>query len=97
MSMLNAAQTLGELPKYNGLSFSAALNILHAGGSVARLGWNGPGQRLHLQTPNELSKMTRPYIYIVTAQGDRVPWLASQTDMLAADWYEVATTSADRK
>jgi hypothetical protein len=30
--------------------------------------------------------MSLPYIYMRTAQGDLVPWLASQTDMLAEDW-----------
>ena len=28
----------------------------------------------------------RPYIMMFTAQGDFVPWLASQSDMLADDW-----------
>jgi hypothetical protein len=32
--------------------------------------------------------MTLPYIYMRTAQGDLVPWLASQTDILASDWTE---------
>jgi len=37
--------------------------------------------------------MTLPYIYITTVQGDLVPWLASQTDLLAADWvYRVVPT-----
>jgi hypothetical protein len=31
----------------------------------------------------------RPYIMIRTAQGDFVPWLASQSDMLAEDWETV--------
>lgn len=30
-----------------------------------------------------------PHIDMRTAQGDFVPWLASQTDLLARDWYEV--------
>jgi hypothetical protein len=33
--------------------------------------------------------MTLPYIFITTVQGNRVPWLASQTDLLAKDWYIV--------
>lgn len=28
----------------------------------------------------------RPYIMMLTAQGDFVPWVASQTDILADDW-----------
>jgi hypothetical protein len=30
-----------------------------------------------------------PYIVMCTAQGDFVPWLASQTDILAEDWNMV--------
>ena len=30
--------------------------------------------------------MTLPYIYMKTADDNLVPWLASQTDMLAEDW-----------
>jgi hypothetical protein len=55
----------------------------------SRRGWNGPGQFIELQVPDQHSKMTLPYIFITTVQGDRVPWLASQTDLLAKDWYIV--------
>lgn len=55
----------------------------------SRRGWNGPGQFIEVQCPDEHSKMTRPYLFITTVQGDRVPWLASQTDLLANDWYIV--------
>ncbi len=34
----------------------------------------------------EVKRMTLPYIYMSTVQGDLVPWLASQTDLLAEDW-----------
>ena len=53
---------------------------------VSRAGWNGRGMWLELQVPDKNSKMTLPYIFMVTVQGDRVPWLASQTDVLAEDW-----------
>ena len=33
--------------------------------------------------------MSLPYIYITTVQGNRVPWIASQTDLLSQDWYIV--------
>lgn len=29
-----------------------------------------------------------PYLMMRTAQGDFVPWLASQTDILAEDWMQ---------
>lgn len=66
-----------------------AVKQLHGGLKVARSNWNGPGQYLELQVPDENSKMTLPYIYISTVTGDLVPWLASQTDILATDWYVV--------
>ena len=72
------------------MNIGDALRDLRVGLSVTRRGWNGPGQKLTLQVPDEHSKMTLPYIYISTVQGDLVPWLASQTDILADDW-EVAS------
>lgn len=66
--------------------FSTALLHLKGGHKVTRTGWNGPGQYLKLQVPDENSKMTLSYIYITTVQGDLVPWLASQTDILNEDW-----------
>ncbi len=51
-----------------------------------RQGWNGKGQYIALQVPDENSKMSLPYIYISTVMGDLVPWLASQTDILSEDW-----------
>ena len=59
------------------------------GGRFARAGWNGKNQWIELQAPDKYSKMTLPYIFMKTIQGDLVPWLASQTDMLADDWMEV--------
>jgi len=69
--------------------FGWALKQLDHGLKVTRQKWNGPGQYLKLQIPDENSKMTLPYIYITTVQGDLVPWLASQTDMLSGDWEVV--------
>lgn len=76
----------------NHMTFGLAIEALHAGHKVARYGWNGPGLWLELQTPDANSKMTLPYIYMSypadarNTPGARVPWLASQTDMLARDW-----------
>ena len=53
-----------------------------------REGWNGKGQWISLQVPKTGSDMTQPYIYIHTNYDANVPWLASQTDMLAEDWEE---------
>jgi len=69
-----------------GMSFGDALEILKREHFVTREGWNGKGMYLALQVPDPDSKMTLPYIYMKTAQGDLVPWLASQTDILTDDW-----------
>lgn len=66
-----------------------AVKEMQDGKRVSRAGWNGPGQYLELQEPDEHSKMTLPYVYIRTVHGDLVPWLTSQTDLLAIDWYVV--------
>ena len=79
----------------SGLTFGLAIEALKLGKKVSRKGWNGKGIFIELQRPDEHSKMTHPYIYIDTtclqtnnpyAPKDRVPWLASQIDMLAEDW-----------
>jgi hypothetical protein len=69
--------------------FGLALVYLKRGGKVTRKGWNGKGMWLNLQVPDPNSKMTLPYIYMKTADENLVPWLASQTDILAEDWVQV--------
>lgn len=68
------------------MNFSAALLALRSGQKIARAGWNGKGMWIALQTPDAHSKMSLPYIYMKTADGHLVPWLASQTDLLSDDW-----------
>lgn len=78
------------------LTFSDAVHFLKQGKKVQRAGWNGKGLVLELQKPDANSKMTLPYIFMsypTDAQntpGARVPWLASQTDVLAEDWKVLA-------
>lgn len=71
------------------IDFGLALVCLKRGGKVTRKGWNGKGMWLNLQVPDSNSKMTLPYIYMKTADENLVPWLASQTDILAEDWVQV--------
>jgi hypothetical protein len=74
------------------MDFGLALAYLRHGDKVQRTGWNGKGLWLELQTPDEHSKMTLPYLFInypadaVNTPGARVPWVPSQTDILALDW-----------
>lgn len=78
------------------MNFGQALEALKEGKRVARRGWNGKGIYIELQRPDAHSKMTLPYLYIVTVDliSDNpdsprglAPWMASQTDMLSEDWY----------
>lgn len=71
------------MPEQN---FGWALSQLNQGRKVLRKGWNGKEMWLHLQVPDANSKMKRPYIYMRTANGEFVPWVASQTDLLESDW-----------
>ena len=71
------------------MNFGQTIEALKDGSRVARQGWNGKGMWLMLQRPDAHSKMTLPYIYMFTADRNQVPWLASQTDMLAEDWVLV--------
>lgn len=73
--------------KHQGIGW--AVKQMYAGHRVCRTGWNGKGMWLALQRPDEHSKMTLPYVYMRTAQGDLVPWLCSQTDLLSSDWMIV--------
>lgn len=71
------------------MDFGEAIRQLKAGLRVAREGWNGKNMWLALQVPDAHSKMSLPYIYMSTVNGDLVPWLASQSDMLSSDWVVV--------
>lgn len=73
----------------NGLNFDQAVEGLKAGKAMSRAGWNGKGMYIKLQNPDTYSLMTLPYVYMKTADGNLVPWLASQSDLLAEDWMSV--------
>jgi hypothetical protein len=71
---------------------------LKKGKSYSRHGWNGKDLFIKGQFPDEHSKMTAPYTYIdtrvVKSEAVKpvralVPWIMSQTDQYAEDWFEV--------
>lgn len=84
--------------------FSGALVALKQGRKVYREGWNGKRMFLFL-VPGSTFEVNRPplmgiypegtkidyhaHIDMKTAQDDVVPWVASQTDLLATDWFEI--------
>lgn len=81
------------------MTFGHALELLKAGCKVARKGWNGKGMFLcfvHWKdwstNPAETHKTSvylSAWIGMKTADNQFVPWIASQTDMLAEDWMVV--------
>lgn len=86
------------------MDFSEALKLLKAGKRVARRGWNGKGMFIFLVNGSTFTVNREPLLSIMgegtqvnyhahvdmkTANGQVVPWLCSQTDMLAEDWEEV--------
>lgn len=85
------------------MNFGDALSALKGGKRVARNGWNGKGMYLfYVATEHwDLSDLIpagehlrdlrfNPWIGMKTADNAVVPWLASQTDLLAEDWEVVA-------
>lgn len=82
----------------NNMNFGLAIEAAQQGKKIARKGWNGTNIFVALHVPEDDEPMTAPFLYIDTtgllsynphAVHARVPWLASQTDMLADDWFIV--------
>lgn len=83
------------------MDFGQALAALKDGRKLQRAGWNGKGMFVFL-VPGSVFTVNRPpllgiypegttikyhaHIDMRTADGTIVPWLASQTDVLAEDW-----------
>lgn len=87
--------------RIDAMSFGHAVVALKEGFKVARSGWNGKGMFLYYVPEGAYPARTNiakkewgedalvpygAYIAMKTAQGNVVPWLASQTDVLADDW-----------
>ena len=88
----------------SGMTFGLAIEAIKIGKKVARSGWNGKGMFLFLVAGSTF-KVNRapllgiypegteinycPHVDMRTADGKIVPWLASQTDILAEDWQIV--------
>ena len=86
----------------DGMNFGLALEAAKKGAKIVRRGWNGNGMYVFLaeviefHTDADLSEFedqdveVGDVLVMRTAKGTFQPgWLASQTDMLADDWYIV--------
>ena len=88
----------------DGMNFGLAIEAMKKGHKLLRRGWNGKGMFLYYVPEGRYPARTDAaksiaaeddkvdygaYIAMKTVQGNVVPWLASQTDMLAEDWAVV--------
>lgn len=86
---VSAARQNIDQPEMSFAEVIVCLRNSSAGRRMARIGWNGKGMWIELQSPDQHSKMTQPYLVLCTPDGGRVPWTCSQTDVLAFDWVEL--------
>lgn len=78
-----------------------AVKQMHNGSRVCRAGWNGQGMFLFLVPGSQFEVNRapllgiypagtvinyRPHVDMKTVDGQIVPWLCSQSDLLATDW-----------
>lgn len=83
------------------MNFSDALTRIKEGKMLARQGWNGKAMFIFLVPGSRFQVNRKPllgifpegtevnylhHIDMKTADGSIVPWLASQTDLMAEDW-----------
>ena len=73
----------------DGMPFGHAVECLKEGYKVERKGWNGKGMWLRFVSKSVLPPGHRTYIEMKTVDDEYVPWVASQTDILADDWRVV--------
>ena len=80
----------------NAMTFGFAIEAMKKGKKVARKGWNGKGMylfkspkvgcQMHKQYTGKDINDLQEFIVMQAADDTLVPWLASQTDVLAEDW-----------
>lgn len=85
-------------------TFGWALKQAHNGAKISRSGWNGKGMFVFLVPGSEFevsrapllghfpagTRITyRPHLDMRYADGSICVWLASQSDLLATDWFVV--------
>jgi hypothetical protein len=88
----------------DGMTFGLAIEAMKMGFMVSRAGWNGKGMFVyyvgddHYPAKSQAAKVFygengfvpyRAYIAMKTVDDVVVPWVASQTDLLADDWSVV--------
>lgn len=89
----------------NMMGFSGAITAIKEGKKLSRHGWNGKDMFVFMVNgstfnvnrapllgiyPEGTEINYRSHIDMKTVDGSVVPWVASQTDLLASDWFVVA-------
>lgn len=88
------------------MKFSEALDHAKQGKKICREGWNGKGMYVFLVNgdsikvaiheaygdPKKEGYDVLDFLMMFTAQAELVPWLASQSDILAEDWQVAERT-----
>ena len=80
-----------------GCTFGHAVELLKTGFKLARKGWNGRGMYISYVDPKEWNSSElerpwdedlkpRPWIGVKTVDNEYMPWVPSQSDVLAEDW-----------
>lgn len=72
-----------ENPKKN-MSFEDALHAMK-NGKFVRLPFWSPEVRIGAQYPDDNSKMTHPYLYVISRKGC-VPWKETYPEMFSTEW-----------
>ena len=85
------------------MNFGQAIEVLKTGNKVTRIGWNGKDMFLFLVQgsqfkvnrppllgiyPEGTEINYRPHIDMKTVNGEIVPWVSSQSDLLEDDWMQ---------
>lgn len=94
----------GDYDSVSEFGFDLAVRAVKRGHKVARAGWNGKDMFLFM-VPERISRAyesplntmveagamvkRRAYIAMRTANGEVVPWHATQSDILEQDWFIV--------
>ncbi len=75
------------------MTFDEALPLVKAGRHLTRTGWSGVKwigicEGASFLAPSGVhARKIAPFIYMETTTQMPIPWIASQTDLLADDWF----------
>jgi len=69
------------------MQFGTAFEAVKMGGAMRLPSWK-PDVKIKAQYPDEMSKMTAPYLYVESRFGN-VPWKETMIELFSDDWEVV--------